>query len=177
MSGAATRVRSLLWMLMLSWWTAAVVLSPRQLPETMVAAFSVPWAWWPWASLLFILLTSNPFGRLLPGAEEGRDLNPLLPRILASSSIRRCSTWVTWVFGGFSLLPSPPCSPVQLDAAWALVPSLDHRRLDFPHPGASPWGSWWAYYELGWGGWWFWDRWKRLFMPWLVGTALVLAWR
>jgi cytochrome c-type biogenesis protein CcmF len=123
--------------------------------------------------LLFILFTSNPFERLLPGAEEGRDLNPLLqdpgliihPPMLYMGYV---GFSVAFAFAVAALLSG------QLDAAWA--------RWSRPWTTAA-WvfltlgialGSWWAYYELGWGGWWFWDPVENAsFMPWLVGTALV----
>ena len=163
----------LLWMLMLSWWTAAVVLFSRQLPETMVARVLGTLGLVAFGFLLFILLTSNPFERLLPGAEEGRDLNPLLqdpglvihPPLLYMGYV---GFSVAFAFAIAALLSG------QLDAAWA--------RWSRPWTTAA-WifltlgiamGSWWAYYELGWGGWWFWDPVENAsFMPWLVGTALV----
>jgi cytochrome c-type biogenesis protein CcmF len=123
--------------------------------------------------LLFILLTSNPFERLLPAAEEGRDLNPLLqdpgliihPPMLYMGYV---GFSVAFAFAIAALLSG------RLDAAWA--------RWSRPWTTAA-WifltlgialGSWWAYYELGWGGWWFWDPVENAsFMPWLVGTALM----
>jgi cytochrome c-type biogenesis protein CcmF len=163
----------LLWMLMLSWWAAAVVLFSRQLPETMVARVLGTLGLVAFGFLLFILVTSNPFERLLPGAEEGRDLNPLLqdfglvihPPLLYMGYV---GFSVAFAFAIAALLSG------QLDAAWA--------RWSRPWTTAA-WifltlgiamGSWWAYYELGWGGWWFWDPVENAsFMPWLVGTALV----
>ena len=163
----------LLWMLMLTWWAFAVVLFSRQLPETMVARVLGTLGLVAFGFLLFILLTSNPFERLLPGAEEGRDLNPLLqdpglvihPPLLYMGYV---GFSVAFAFAIAALLSG------QLDAAWA--------RWSRPWTTAA-WifltlgiamGSWWAYYELGWGGWWFWDPVENAsFMPWLVGTALV----
>ncbi|UCV11498.1 heme lyase CcmF/NrfE family subunit [Dechloromonas denitrificans] len=163
----------LLWMLMLAWWAFAVRLLSAQLPETMVARVLGTLGLVSFGFLLFILITSNPFDRLLPGAAEGRDLNPLLqdfglvihPPLLYMGYV---GFSVAFAFAIAALLSG------QLDAAWA--------RWSRPWTTAA-WcfltlgiamGSWWAYYELGWGGWWFWDPVENAsFMPWLVGTALV----
>jgi cytochrome c-type biogenesis protein CcmF len=163
----------LLWVLMLGWWTFAVSLLSRQLPEVMVARVLGVLGLVTAGFLLFILFTSNPFDRLLPGTEEGRDLNPLLqdfgliihPPLLYMGYV---GFSIAYAFAVAALLSG------QLDAAWA--------RWSRPWTTAA-WifltlgiamGSWWAYYELGWGGWWFWDPVENAsFMPWLVGTALV----
>ena len=163
----------LLWMLMLTWWAFAVAILSRQLPDAMVARVLGTLGLVACGFLLFILITSNPFERLLPGAEEGRDLNPLLqdpglvihPPLLYMGYV---GFSVAFAFAIAALLSG------QLDAAWA--------RWSRPWTTAA-WifltlgiamGSWWAYYELGWGGWWFWDPVENAsFMPWLVGTALV----
>ncbi len=163
----------LLWMLMLSWWAFAVRMLSRQLPDAMVARVLGTLGLVAFGFLLFILFTSNPFDRLLPGAAEGRDLNPLLqdfgliihPPLLYMGYV---GFSVAFAFAIAALLSG------QLDAAWA--------RWSRPWTTAA-WvfltlgiamGSWWAYYELGWGGWWFWDPVENAsFMPWLVGTALV----
>ncbi len=163
----------LLWVLMLVLWALAVALRSTQLPDHMVARVLGVLGLLSAGFLLFILLTSNPFGRLLPAAEEGRDLNPLLqdpgliihPPMLYMGYV---GFSVAFAFAIAALLSG------QLDAAWA--------RWSRPWTTAA-WvfltlgialGSWWAYYELGWGGWWFWDPVENAsFMPWLVGTALV----
>jgi cytochrome c-type biogenesis protein CcmF len=163
----------LLWVLMLVLWALAVALRSQQLPDHMVARVLGVLGLLSAGFLLFILLTSNPFGRLLPAAEEGRDLNPLLqdpgliihPPMLYMGYV---GFSVAFAFAIAALLSG------QLDAAWA--------RWSRPWTTAA-WvfltlgialGSWWAYYELGWGGWWFWDPVENAsFMPWLVGTALV----
>ncbi|MQM32080.1 MAG: c-type cytochrome biogenesis protein CcmF [Candidatus Accumulibacter phosphatis] len=163
----------LLWVMMLVLWTLAVALRSQQLPEHMVARVLGVLGLVAAGFLLFILLTSNPFDRLLPGAEEGRDLNPLLqdpgliihPPMLYMGYV---GFSVAFAFAIAALLSG------QLDAAWA--------RWSRPWTTAA-WifltlgialGSWWAYYELGWGGWWFWDPVENAsFMPWLVGTALL----
>jgi cytochrome c-type biogenesis protein CcmF len=163
----------LLWVLMLSGWTMAVALFSRQLPEVMVARVLGVLGLVACGLLLFILLTSNPFERLLPAAGDGRDLNPLLqdpglvfhPPMLYMGYV---GFSVAFAFAIAALLAG------QLDAAWA--------RWSRPWTTAA-WifltlgialGSWWAYYELGWGGWWFWDPVENAsFMPWLMGTALI----
>src|SRR5512139_338062 len=163
----------LLWMLMLSWWAFAVAMLSRQLPETMVARVLGTLGLVAFGFLLFILITSSPFERLLPAAAEGKDLNPLLqdfglvihPPLLYMGYV---GFSVAFAFAIAALLSG------QLDAAWA--------RWSRPWTMAA-WvfltlgiamGSWWAYYELGWGGWWFWDPVENAsFMPWLVGTALI----
>ena len=163
----------LLWVLMLVMWTLAVALFSKQLPDPMVARVLGVLALVTVGFLLFILITSNPFDRLLPAAEEGRDLNPLLqdPGLI----IHPPMLYMGYV--GFSVVYAFAISALlsgQLDAAWA--------RWSRPWTTAA-WifltlgialGSWWAYYELGWGGWWFWDPVENAsFMPWLVGTALI----
>ncbi|MDR0776348.1 MAG: heme lyase CcmF/NrfE family subunit [Azonexus sp.] len=163
----------LLWMLMLAGWAFAVALLSRQLPDIMVARVLGTLGLVAFGFLLFILFTSNPFDRLLPGVAEGRDLNPLLqdpgliihPPLLYMGYV---GFSVAFAFAIAALLSG------QLDAAWA--------RWSRPWTTAA-WifltlgiamGSWWAYYELGWGGWWFWDPVENAsFMPWLVGTALI----
>ena len=163
----------LLWALMLAWWTLAVAVCSRQLPDAMVARVLGVLGLVLAGFLLFILLTSNPFIRLLPAADEGRDLNPLLqdpglifhPPMLYMGYV---GFSVAYAFAVAALLSG------RLDAAWA--------RWSRPWTTVA-WvfltlgialGSWWAYYELGWGGWWFWDPVENAsFMPWLIGTALV----
>ena len=163
----------LLWVVMLSLWALAVSLFSKELPDAMIARVLGVLALVTAGLLLFILLTSNPFERLLAGAEEGRDLNPLLqdpglifhPPMLYMGYV---GFSVAYAFAVTALLSG------QLDAAWA--------RWSRPWTTAA-WvfltlgialGSWWAYYELGWGGWWFWDPVENAsFMPWLAGTALL----
>ncbi|MCM2306354.1 MAG: heme lyase CcmF/NrfE family subunit [Sulfuritalea sp.] len=163
----------LLWVLMLAGWGAAVSLASRQLPEVMVARVLAVLGLVGIGLLAFVLFTSNPFERLLPAAAEGRDLNPLLqdpglvfhPPMLYMGYV---GFSVAFAFAIAALISG------RLDAAWA--------RWSRPWTTAA-WvfltlgialGSWWAYYELGWGGWWFWDPVENAsFMPWLVGTALI----
>jgi cytochrome c-type biogenesis protein CcmF len=163
----------LLWVLMLASWSVAVSVFSRRLPDDMVARVLGVMGLVSVGFLLFMLFTSNPFDRMLPGAAEGSDLNPLLqdpgmvfhPPMLYMGYV---GFSVAFAFSIAALLSG------QLDATWA--------RWSRPWTTIA-WsfltigimlGSWWAYYELGWGGWWFWDPVENAsFMPWLVGTALV----
>ena len=163
----------LLWVFMLAGWTVAVAQRSRTLDEAMVARVLGVLGLVSTGLLLFVLLTSNPFDRLLPAAAEGRDLNPLLqdpglifhPPLLYMGYV---GFSVAFAFAIAALLSG------RLDAAWA--------RWSRPWT-TTAWifltlgiglGSWWAYYELGWGGWWFWDPVENAsFMPWLIGTALL----
>ena len=163
----------LLWLLMLNGWAFAVSLLSRQLPQAMVARVLGVLGLVGMGFLLFMLLTSNPFERMLPPAAEGQDLNPLLqdpglvvhPPMLYMGYV---GFSVAFAFAIAALLAG------RLDAAWA--------RWSRPWTNVA-WvfltigialGSYWAYYELGWGGWWFWDPVENAsFMPWLVGTALI----
>ena len=163
----------LLWALMLGLWTVAVTLFSRHLPEDMVARVLSVMGIISVGFLLFMLLTSNPFDRLFPAAADGRDLNPLLqdPAMVVHPPM----LYMGYV--GFSVAFAFAVSALisgRLDATWA--------RWSRPWTTVA-WmfltcgialGSWWAYYELGWGGWWFWDPVENAsFMPWLVGTALI----
>ncbi|MDB5813119.1 MAG: c-type cytochrome biosis protein CcmF [Rhodocyclales bacterium] len=162
----------LLWALMLTVWILAVSLA-RNLPEIFVARVLAVLGLVSTGFLAFMLFTSNPFERLLPGAVEGQDLNPLLqdPGMIIHPPL----LYMGYV--GFSVAFAFAISALlsgRLDAAWA--------RWSRPWTLAA-WtfltcgitlGSGWAYYELGWGGWWFWDPVENAsFMPWLVGTALI----
>jgi cytochrome c-type biogenesis protein CcmF len=163
----------LLWLLMLTGWAGAVSLFSRQLPAPMVARVLGVLGLVGTGFLLFMLITSNPFDRMLPAARDGADLNPLLqdpglvvhPPMLYMGYV---GFSVAFAFAIAALLAG------RLDAAWA--------RWSRPWTNVA-WvfmtigialGSYWAYYELGWGGWWFWDPVENAsFMPWLVGTALI----
>lgn len=163
----------LLWVLLLALWSVAVAVFSRSLPLDMVARVLGVLGLVSVGFLAFILSTSNPFDRLLPAALDGRDLNPLLqdpglvihPPMLYMGYVGMS---VAFAFAIAALLSG------RLDAAWARW--------------SRPWtviawafltfgiglGSWWAYYELGWGGWWFWDPVENAsLMPWLVATALI----
>ncbi len=163
----------LLWTFILTVWTVAVAAFSRHLPEEMVARVIGVMGLVSAGFLLFMLFTSNPFDRLLPAAMDGRDLNPLLqdPGLV----IHPPMLYMGYV--GFSVAFAFALSALlggKLDSTWA--------RWSRPWTTVA-WvfmtigialGSWWAYYELGWGGWWFWDPVENAsFMPWLVGTALM----
>ncbi|MEW6707854.1 MAG: heme lyase CcmF/NrfE family subunit [Pseudomonadota bacterium] len=163
----------LLWLLMLVLWMAAVALFSRQLPRPVLARILSVMGLVAVGFLLFMLLTSNPFERLLPAAPDGRDLNPLLqdpgmvlhPPMLYMGYV---GFSVAFAFAVAALIGG------NLDATWArwTRPWTTVAWL-FLTVGIAL-GSAWAYYELGWGGWWFWDPVENAsFMPWLVGTALI----
>ncbi|HEX7046500.1 MAG TPA: heme lyase CcmF/NrfE family subunit [Gammaproteobacteria bacterium] len=167
----------LLWILVLAGWTLAVVLRADRLPEDFAARVIGVLGLISVGFLLFTLFTSNPFARLAVPPLDGRDLNPILqdpalaihPPLLYFGYV---GLSVPFAFALAALLGHRPDS--GKDVAWARA--------------ARPWtavawlfltvgialGSWWAYYELGWGGWWFWDPVENAsFMPWLIGTALI----
>ncbi len=163
----------LLWTLMLTGWGVAVSILSRRLPDEMVARVLGVMGLLSVGFLAFMLFTSNPFDRLLPAAMDGRDLNPLLQD--AGMVIHPPMLYMGYV--GFSVVFAFAVAALlsgRLDAAWA--------RWSRPWATVA-WlfltlgialGSFWAYYELGWGGWWFWDPVENAsFMPWLVGTALI----
>jgi cytochrome c-type biogenesis protein CcmF len=163
----------LLWALILAGWTLAVALLSGHLPARFAAHVLAVMGLVAVGFLSFALFTSNPFERLLPMPGDGNDLNPLLQ--------------------DFGLIVHPPmlyAGYVGFAVAFAFaIAALVEGRLERQWvKWARPWtnvawafltlgialGSWWAYYELGWGGWWFWDPVENAsFMPWLVGTALI----
>ena len=163
----------LMWVLMLCLWGVAVSIFSQRLPSAFVARVLGVMGLLGTGFLSFLLFTSNPFARLLPAAAEGRDLNPLLqdpgmvihPPMLYMGYV---GFSVAFAFAIAALLTG------RLDATWA--------RWSRPWTTIA-WmfltlgiaiGSWWAYYELGWGGWWFWDPVENAsFLPWLVGTGLI----
>jgi cytochrome c-type biogenesis protein CcmF len=163
----------LLWILLLAAWTVAVARFSSGLPDAFAArvigilgALSIGF-------LLFILLTSNPFDRLVPAAADGGDLNPLLQD--PGLAIHPPLLYIGYV--GFSVAFAFAIAAMisgDLDRTWArwTRPWTTLAWL-FLTLGIAL-GSWWAYYELGWGGWWFWDAVENAsFMPWLIGTALI----
>jgi len=163
----------LLWVLMLSGWGVAVSVWSRHLPDEMVARVLGVMGAVAFGFVLFMLTTSDPFDRLFPVPADGRDLNPLLqdpgmvihPPLLYMGYV---GFSVAFAFAVGALIGG------RLDATWARW-SRPWTTLawTFLTLGIMV-GSWWAYYELGWGGWWFWDPVENAsFMPWLVGTALV----
>lgn len=164
----------LLWALIMAGWTFAVAIFSRHLPEEMLARVLAVMGMISIGFLLFMIITSNPFERLLPNAPaDGRDLNPLLqdfglivhPPMLYMGYV---GFSVAFAFAIAALLGG------KLDAAWARW-SRPWTTVAWAFLGIGiALGSWWAYYELGWGGWWFWDPVENAsFMPWLVGTALI----
>jgi cytochrome c-type biogenesis protein CcmF len=163
----------LLWVLILNIWSVAVAALSRDLPAAFVARVLAVLGFVAIGFLSFTLFTSNPFLRHLPALAEGNDLNPLLQ--------------------DFGLIVHPPMLYTgyvgfAVAFAFAVAALLEGRADPRWVRWSRPWtkvawsfltlgialGSWWAYYELGWGGWWFWDPVENAsFMPWLVGTALI----
>ncbi len=163
----------LLWALVLSLWTGAVTVFSRSIPKDMLARVISVMGMVSVGFLLFMLLTSNPFERLAMAPLEGRDLNPLLQDF--GLAIHPPMLYMGYV--GFSVAFAFAIAAMlggKLDAAWARWSRpWTNIAWMFLTIGISL-GSWWAYYELGWGGWWFWDPVENAsFMPWLVGTALM----
>jgi len=163
----------LLWQLILAGWTLAVAAFSSHLPERFVARVLAVMGWITVGFISFMIFTSNPFERYLPAPLDGHDLNPLLQ--------------------DFGLIVHPPMLYMgyvgfSVAFAFAIAALLDGKVEEAWVRWSRPWtlvawafltagialGSWWAYYELGWGGWWFWDPVENAsFMPWLVGTALI----
>ncbi|GAA4864668.1 heme lyase CcmF/NrfE family subunit [Luteimonas vadosa] len=163
----------LLWALIVAGWGAAVASFSRSLPEQVVARVLGVIGLVAVGFLAFLIFTSNPFARLIPAVAEGRDLNPLLqdPGLI----IHPPMLYMGYV--GFVV-------PFAFAIAALLDGRVDARWLRWTRPWTNvAWGfltigialgSWWAYYELGWGGWWFWDPVENAsFMPWLAGAALL----
>ncbi|HET7845388.1 MAG TPA: heme lyase CcmF/NrfE family subunit [Xanthomonadales bacterium] len=163
----------LLWVLILNLWSVAVAAFGRSLPQSFAARVHAVLGIIAIGFLSFTLFTSNPFLRHVPGLAEGNDLNPLLqdPGLI----IHPPMLYTGYV--GFSVA-------FAFAIAALLEGRLDTRWVRWSRPWTKvAWafltlgialGSWWAYYELGWGGWWFWDPVENAsFMPWLVGTALI----
>lgn len=163
----------LLWMLLYGAWMAAVARFSRSIPIHYVTRVLAVLGMISVGFLLFTLLTSNPFERMLPGVPDGQNLNPLLqdpgmiihPPMLYMGYV---GFSVAFAFAVASLMGG------RLDPAWARwTRPWTLVAWGFLTLGIAL-GSWWAYYELGWGGWWFWDPVENAsFMPWLVGTALI----
>ncbi|WP_047463069.1 heme lyase CcmF/NrfE family subunit [Rhizobium rhizogenes] len=163
----------MLWLLILALFSALVALFGRNLPDTLRANVLAVQSWISAAFLVFILLTSNPFIRLNPAPAEGKDLNPVLQDI--GLAIHPPLLYLGYV--GFSVCFSFAVAALlegRIDAAWARwVRPWTLAAWTFLTLGIAM-GSYWAYYELGWGGWWFWDPVENAsFMPWLAGTALL----
>jgi cytochrome c-type biogenesis protein CcmF len=163
----------LLWILILALFGAAVALLGRGMPDRLRANVLAVQSMVALAFLLFTVLTSNPFGRLVPVPLEGRDLNPILQDL--GLAIHPPLLYVGYV--GFSIVFSFAVAALiegRIDAAWArYVRPWILAAWIFLTLGIAM-GSYWAYYELGWGGWWFWDPVENAsLMPWLAGTALL----
>ncbi len=163
----------LLWVAMLCVWTLAVAQFSRHLPLPVLARILAVMGWISFGFLLFMLTTSNPFDRLFPAPPDGRDLNPLLQD--PGMVFHPPTLYMGYV--GFSVAFAFAVAALiggNLDTQWARwTRPWTTVAWMFLTIGIAM-GSWWAYYELGWGGWWFWDPVENAsFMPWLVGTALI----
>ncbi|WLS09206.1 heme lyase CcmF/NrfE family subunit [Shinella sumterensis] len=163
----------LLWLLILVFFSALVASFGANLPERLRANVLAVQGLISTAFALFILLTSNPFVRLSPAPAEGQDLNPVLQDI--GLAIHPPLLYLGYV--GFSVCFSFAIAALidgRIDAAWARwVRPWALTAWSFLTAGIAM-GSYWAYYELGWGGWWFWDPVENAsFIPWLAGTALL----
>ena len=163
----------LMWILILAIWTAAVAKFSSGIPLKLIARVIGVLGLLSVGFLLFALLTSNPFERLIPAAIDGADLNPLLQD--PGLAIHPPILYIGYV--GFSVA-------FAFAIAAMISGDLDQNWARWTRPWTVvAWlfltigialGSWWAYYELGWGGWWFWDPVENAsFMPWLIGTALI----
>jgi cytochrome c-type biogenesis protein CcmF len=163
----------MLWLLMQAGWAWAVAAFSRNLPLPMLARILSVMGLLTLSFLLFVLFTSNPFDRVFPVPLDGRDLNPQLqdpgmifhPPMLYMGYV---GLSVAFAFAVAALIGG------NLDTQWARWSrpwtTVAWAFLTF----GIALGSWWAYYELGWGGWWFWDAVENAsFMPWLVATALI----
>ena len=162
-----------LWLFMQAAWTLSVAGFSRNMPQGMTSRVLGVLGVISAGFALFILTTSNPFERLWPAAVDGRDLNPLLqdpalavhPPMLYAGYVGMS---VPFAFAVAAMLEG------KLDSIWARwVRPWANIAWMFLTIGIAL-GSWWAYYELGWGGWWFWDPVENAsFMPWLIATALI----
>ena len=163
----------LLWVLILTFFGALVAVFSGNLPATLRANVLAVQGWIGVAFLLFIVTTSNPFTRLNPAPFEGQDLNPILQDI--GLAIHPPLLYLGYV--GFSVCFSFAVAALidgRVDAAWARWVRPWTLAAWMFLTGGIAMGSYWAYYELGWGGFWFWDPVENAsFMPWLAGTALL----
>jgi cytochrome c-type biogenesis protein CcmF len=163
----------LLWVLILTLFGAGVAIFGANIHQTLKARTLAVQAWISTGFLSFMLLTSNPFDRVFPPPPDGNDLNPLLQDV--GLALHPPFLYLGYV--GFSIVFSFAVAALlegRVDAAWARwVRPWTLAAWIFLTAGIVL-GSWWAYYELGWGGWWFWDPVENVsFMPWLLGTALL----
>jgi cytochrome c-type biogenesis protein CcmF len=165
----------LLWVTILNLWSVAVAFGSRKLPEFFSIRVLGVLGLIGIGFLMFTLFTSNPFDRLIPAALDGNDLNPLLQDV--GLIIHPPMLYIGYV--GFAVAFAFAIAALlsgKLDREWVRwTRPWTHVAWAFLTLGIAL-GSWWAYYELGWGGWWFWDPVENAsFMPWLVGTALIHA--
>jgi len=163
----------LLWVFLLGCWTVAVAIGVSRLPNRFAARVLGVLGVVSFGFLLFMLVTSNPFMRLDPPAPDGRDLNPILQD--PALAIHPPILYTGYV--GFAVAFAFACAAMlegRMDQMWARwTRPWTTAAWAFLSVGIAL-GSWWAYYELGWGGYWFWDPVENAsFMPWLVGTALI----
>ena len=163
----------LLWVLILTLFGAGVALFGASIPEALKARTLAVQAWISTGFLSFMLLTSNPFDRVFPPPPDGNDLNPLLQDV--GLALHPPFLYLGYV--GFSIVFSFAVAALlegRVDAAWARWVRPWTLAAWMCLTAGIVLGSWWAYYELGWGGWWFWDPVENVsFMPWLLGTALL----
>jgi cytochrome c-type biogenesis protein CcmF len=163
----------LLWAWILAAWTLAVAIASRNLPVSFASRVMGVLGFVSFGFLLFTIATSNPFERILPVPADGRDLNPVLQD--PALAIHPPMLYMGYV--GFAVAFAFACAAMlegKLDQTWARwTRPWTTIAWSFLSVGIAL-GSWWAYYELGWGGYWFWDPVENAsFMPWLVGTALI----
>lgn len=163
----------LLWVLILAAFGAGVALFGSNIPDTLKARALSVQAWISTGFLSFLLLTSNPFERVIPPPLDGNDLNPLLQDV----GLAMHPPLLYFGYVGFSIVFSFAVAALiegRIDAAWARWIRPWTLAAWMSLTAGIALGSWWAYYELGWGGWWFWDPVENVsFMPWLLGTALL----
>ena len=163
----------LLWVLILAAFGAGVALFGSNIPDTLKARTLSVQAWISTGFLSFLLLTSNPFERVIPPPLDGNDLNPLLQDV----GLAMHPPLLYFGYVGFSIVFSFAVAALiegRIDAAWARWVRPWTLAAWMSLTAGIALGSWWAYYELGWGGWWFWDPVENVsFMPWLLGTALL----
>ena len=163
----------LLWVLILTIFGAAVSVFGSNISESLRARTLSVQAWISVGFFSFMLFTSNPFERVFPPPPDGNDLNPLLQDI----GLAMHPPLLYFGYVGFSIVFSFAVAALiegRIDAAWARWVRPWTLAAWMSLTGGIALGSWWAYYELGWGGWWFWDPVENVsFMPWLLGTALL----
>lgn len=163
----------LLWTLILVVFGAGVAVLGSNIPAALKARTLSVQAWITVGFLTFMLFTSNPFDRVVPPPLDGQDLNPLLQDI----GLAMHPPLLYFGYVGFSIVFSFAVAALiegRVDPAWARWVRPWTLAAWISLTAGIALGSWWAYYELGWGGWWFWDPVENVsFMPWLLGTALL----